>query len=191
MSYMIRMCAKTHDSEKGLRIFNDMQLEGFVEHSKPYNTVIAACASTRRYSDKAIEFWHLMHAKSIKPDKNTYTYVLKACAHLGDVNTAYDCLQEMKLNGFEPNENTYNQLIRVYAGAVKVPDTKHEHEQLYINDAWNLMDIIEKNHNLEMNIHILNSMVLLYANALRVEELEAKVLPLFDKYRIPHDIFTF
>ena len=97
----------------------------------------------------------------------------------------------MKLNGFEPNENTYNQLIRVYAGAVKVPNTKHEHVQLFINDAWNLMDIIEKNHNLEMNIHILNSMVLLYANALRVEELEAKVLPLFDKYRIPHDIFTF
>ena len=45
MSYMIRLCSKTHDSEKGLRIFNDMQLDGFVEHSKPYNSVLGACAA--------------------------------------------------------------------------------------------------------------------------------------------------
>jgi pentatricopeptide repeat protein len=105
---MIRLCSKTHDSEKGLRIFNDMQLDGFVEHSKPYNSVLGACAATKRYSPKAIEYWHLMHAKSIKPDEVTYTLVLKACAHLGDVQTAFDVLQEMKLNGFEPNEHVYN-----------------------------------------------------------------------------------
>jgi pentatricopeptide repeat protein len=85
MSYMIKLCSKTHDSEKGIRIFNDLQLDGFVEHSKPYNSILAACASTRRYSMKAIEYWHLMHAKSIKPDKMTYVHVLKACSHLGDI----------------------------------------------------------------------------------------------------------
>lgn len=92
MSYMIRLCSKTHDSEKAIRLFNDLELDGFVEHSKPYNSIIAACASTKRYAPKAIEYWHLMHAKSILPDFHTYTEVLKACAHLGDTTTAYDVL---------------------------------------------------------------------------------------------------
>jgi pentatricopeptide repeat protein len=78
------MCCKTHDSEKAIKLFNDLELDGFVEHSKPYNSILAACASTRRYAGKAIEYWHLMHAKSIMPDQLTYTQVLKACAQLGD-----------------------------------------------------------------------------------------------------------
>jgi pentatricopeptide repeat protein len=92
MSYMVRLCAKTHDSEKGLRLFNDLQLDGFVEHSKPFNSVLGACAATKRYAPKAIEYWHMMHAKAIKPDNLTYTLVLKACAQLGDVQTAYDVI---------------------------------------------------------------------------------------------------
>lgn len=191
MSYMIKLCAKTHDSEKGIRIFNDLQLDGFVEHSKPYNSILAACASTRRYSPKAIEYWHLMHAKSIKPDKMTYVHLLKACAHLGDVQTAYDALQELKLNGIEPDEAIYNQLIRVYAGAANVPGTKHDHVLMYIKDAWALFDLIEKKPNLEVNHNILNSMVMLYANTLKTEELEARVLPLFDKHRLSYNVYTF
>jgi len=38
-----------------------------------------ACASTKRYAEKAIEYWHMMHAKSIAPDQVTYVAVLKAC----------------------------------------------------------------------------------------------------------------
>ena len=191
MSYMIRMCCKTHDSEKAIKLFNDLELDGFVEHSKPYNSILAACASTRRYAGKAIEYWHLMHAKSIMPDQLTYTQVLKACAQLGDTQTAYDVLQEMKLNGMEANEHTYNQLIKVYAGAVALPNVLHEHIDMYIRDAWILFDQVEKKQNLEVNTHLLNSMVLLYANALRPEELEAKVFPLFDKFRHSYNVFTF
>lgn len=42
-----------------------------------------------------------------------------------------------------------------------------------------------------MNSNILNSMITLYAGALRPEELEAKVLPLFDKFRVPYNVYTF
>jgi len=34
-------------------------------------------------------------------------------------------------------------------------------------------------------------MVLLHANALRTEELETQVLPLFEKHRVAHDMFTY
>lgn len=33
--------------------------------------------------------------------------------------------------------------------------------------------------------------MLLYANALRVDDLDANVLPLFSKYKIKHDIYTY
>ena len=77
---MVRMCAASHDSEKAIRLFNDLELDGFTEHSKPYNSIMLACASTGRYAHKAIEYWHLMSAKNIQPDDLTYLAALKACA---------------------------------------------------------------------------------------------------------------
>jgi hypothetical protein len=49
---------------------------------------------------------------------------------------------------------------------------------MYINDAWSLLETMQKD-GLDLNINILNSMTYLYSNALRSEELEAKVLPLY------------
>ena len=43
IGYMRRVCAATH-------------------------SIIMACASTYRFAPKAIEYWHLMHAKNIMPD---------------------------------------------------------------------------------------------------------------------------
>jgi pentatricopeptide repeat protein len=68
LSYMVRLCAATHDSEKAIRLFNDLEIDGFVEHAKPYNSIMMACASTKRYAGKAIEYWHAMHAKNIPGD---------------------------------------------------------------------------------------------------------------------------
>ena len=79
----------------------------------------------------------------------------------------------------------------MYAEAINIPLTKHEHVEMYIRDAWNLFELVEKKQNLEINPHLLNAMVLIYANALRPEELEAKVLPLFDKHRHQYNIYTF
>ena len=37
-----------------------------------------------------------MTANGINPDEDTIVHSLKACAHLGDIKTAYDILQLMK-----------------------------------------------------------------------------------------------
>ena len=68
MSYMIRLCAKSKDPQKAIRMFNELQLDGFVEHSKPFNSIIMACASNQRFAANAIEYWHQMHMKDIEPD---------------------------------------------------------------------------------------------------------------------------
>lgn len=92
MGFMIRLCAATHDSEKAINLFNQMELKGFVEHAIPYNNIIFACASTKRYSEKAIDYWHAMHLKNIMPDRHTFVGVLKACSQLGDVKLAYEVI---------------------------------------------------------------------------------------------------
>ena len=150
-----------------------------------------ACASTKRYAPKAIEYWHTMHAKNIPPDQVTYVAVLKACAQLGDTQTAYDVLQELKINGHKVNVNIFNQLIKVYAGACLVPNTLDKHIQMYLNDGWELYQQMISETDYEPNIIIINSLVLLYSNALNVEELERKVLPLYAQNNIKYDVYTF
>jgi pentatricopeptide repeat protein len=45
LSYMIRICAFTHDSEKAIRLFNELESNGFVEYAAPYNSL------TKRYAE--------------------------------------------------------------------------------------------------------------------------------------------
>jgi len=91
-SQMIRICAATHESEKALNLFNQMEVNGFIEHAIPYNAIIFALASTKRYAPQALEYWRAMHLKNVVPDRHTFVAVLKACSQLGDVTTAYDVL---------------------------------------------------------------------------------------------------
>ncbi len=90
----------------------------------------------------------------------------------------------------------YNELFRVYAGACTLERVPEAHIDMYIKDAFELFRTLEKealkgDKDVEVNIQILNSLVLLHCNALRPEDLEADVLPLFDKHRIKHDVYTY
>lgn len=80
MSYMIRLCAATHEPEKAINLFNKMESGGFIEYSIPYNSLIFALASTKSYADKALDYWHKMQMKKITPDSHTFVAVLKACS---------------------------------------------------------------------------------------------------------------
>jgi pentatricopeptide repeat protein len=58
LSFMVRIAAKTHDSEKALRLFAELESDGFVEQAKPYNSIISALGSTARFAELAIQYWH-------------------------------------------------------------------------------------------------------------------------------------
>lgn len=85
----------------------------------------------------------------------------------------------------------YNGLIRTYASAAAVRLVKEDHVDMYIKDSWDLFEQLKNNPDAEVNIHILNSLLLLHTNALRVEELDANVLPLYEKFKIKHDVYTY
>jgi pentatricopeptide repeat protein len=135
---MIRIAGATHDSEKGLGLFYEMETNGFIETTKHYNAIISTLGTTKRYAEKAIEFWHKMRIAGIAPDRHTLVAVLKACSKLGDIETAFDAVQETKIHGVELSEHSYNGLIKVYAGAAALRRVKEEHIDTYIKDAWKL-----------------------------------------------------
>jgi len=97
----------------------------------------------------------------------------------------------MKIHGFPLTGYVFNGLLRTYAGAAAVRQVKEEHVDMYIKDAWKLFEQIKSSEHAEVNINILNSILLIHTNALRVEELDANVLPLYEKFKIKHDVFTF
>ena len=171
LSYMVRLCAATHDAEKGIRIFNAMEQHGYTRHAMPYNSIIFALASSKLYAEKALEYWHQMHVMNVAPDRHTFVAALKACAQLGDVKTAYDVLQEMKVQGSPMTEHAYNELIRVYGNACTKDSVPEAHIDMYVKDAFELFKSIEKGQEegVEVNIHILNSLTYLFTNALRPE----------------------
>ena len=131
-----------------------------------------------------------MKMTGIIPDSRTISYVLRACSKIGEVATATEVLQYMKINELPMNVHNYCHLIGVYARAVgSIYQEPHKIEE-YITDSWNLISIMT-NQPIPINRYILNQMVFLYCNALQPEGIEGLVLPMFDQYSIPYDHYTY
>jgi pentatricopeptide repeat protein len=57
---MIRLCRKTHDAEKAIRLFNELEATGYIEHCFVYNAIIFALASRSDFALEAIDYWRKM-----------------------------------------------------------------------------------------------------------------------------------
>ena len=85
-------------------------------------------------------YWQKMQMNQVEPDEHTFVAVFRACSKVGDVQTAFDALQDMRLRGFRLNEHGYNGLIKTYAGAAAQWNVKEEHIDLYVDDAMKLFN---------------------------------------------------
>jgi len=93
-----------------------------------YNTMIAAFAKARRTQD-ALTVFYSMRQEKIKPDKYTYTAVLKALVANKDITGAQELLQEMKEVGIPLDIVTYNTMIKGLCDSLKLYEA-----QLLINE---------------------------------------------------------
>lgn len=89
------------------------------------------------------------------------------------------------------NVYIYNGLLRTYAGAVATENIKEEIRNTYIEDAWNIFRQLQTVDNLQVNVNILNSLLLVHTKAIEAEKVEGLVLPLYEKYGITKDVFTY
>ena len=73
----------------------------------------------------------------------------------------------MKQKGIQPDEYIYNSLLKCYAGGVSLPDISEDTTNLFITDAWKLLDEIAKKKM--VNVNILNSFLLIFTQAIKTE----------------------
>ena len=115
--YNIALSAATKAGEEGL----DAALALFDSMSEPnrarrkpaknlvsYNTIIGALAKAGR-SEDAFAMFDRMKRSGVRPDKYTYTSLIKACVHEGDIQ---ELLFDMKEKGVQPDVVMYNAMIR-------------------------------------------------------------------------------
>ena len=95
----------------------------------------------------------------------------------------------MRLKKIEPTVVIYNSLIRVYANACLIERVTEEARGLMLVDTWKLLEeVIQKGM---VDTGILNNVMLVYGNALQEEKIEGLILPLFDKFGLVMDGFSY
>jgi len=191
LSYMIRLASYTHDSEKALALWNRLESKGFSKTVIHYNSIIFACSSRKDYAKRAIQYYNEMKSSSIAPDLHTFVGVLKACSKLGDINTANNLISEMKYIGTMTfNEHICTCLIKTYAEACRQPYCRGDYIDAYVKDSWEVFKLFE-NTNLPVNTHIVNSLLEVHAAGDRIEEIDGLVLPMYEKYNLKMNQFTY
>ena len=73
-----------------------------------YNTILSALSAAGRPVE-AFRIFDRMKQSKVRPDKYTYTPLIKACQNDGDIE---ELLYDMKENNIQPDTVTYNTMIR-------------------------------------------------------------------------------
>ncbi|CAD8082355.1 unnamed protein product [Paramecium sonneborni] len=186
---MIEICADTHEAEKAIQLYEQMNDMEFRDTTYIYNSIIKALGSRKDYAERALEYYRKMVLTNIKMDSDTIVCTLKACSQCGDVKIAHEVLKQMSQHKITLNKYIYTQIIRVYIGACSLPNLENKIVDLYIQDAWKIFN--EAASKQMITQRSLNSMCELMVTANRLPDLEGQVLPLFDQYQIPKDQFTY
>lgn len=190
MSIMMRICERTHDAEKAILIFKNMEEKGFVPTTFHFNCIISALASRRDYSEKAIEMYTKMKLLKLSPNQETFIMLLKATSHLGDIYTANELIKEIKALSYNIDQFIITGLIKTYASAVKNPLSTKEQISQYLDDTWELAKYAEDN-NIEINSYICNGILLTFCNAQKWDEVDNRVIPYFNKHKVKLNVFSY
>lgn len=81
-----------------------------------------------------------MKELGVQPDEDTFVHLFKACSMAGDLKTAFDALQIMKLNKIPMNKYILNSAIKVYGGVIKSDYMTNDLMEIYLKDAWKLFE---------------------------------------------------
>jgi len=90
------------------RVVDSDNKTGPVKNEVTYNTMISALCNAGRF-DEAFDLFDRMRRAGLRPDKYTYTALIKACTHEGDVQ---ELLYDMQERGVRADVVTYNTIMQ-------------------------------------------------------------------------------
>ncbi|KAK3034421.1 hypothetical protein RJ639_033692 [Escallonia herrerae] len=105
-----------------------------------YNTMIRAYTRSNQHT-QAIELYHGMLDKEIKPDKYTYTSVLKACTGVGDSKLGFLVHHDIVSKGLENDVFIGTGLVDMYSKIGDFGRAREVFDKMPVKDivVWNAM----------------------------------------------------
>lgn len=117
---LINACAKTDKVERALNLLVEMKQLGVAPTHMTYNAAIQAAGRSLRKHEEAHALLSEMRSAGYAPDLYSYTGVILACSHMGEVGRARAYLYELCGEGLEPDAVMLNTVLAVYARALSL-----------------------------------------------------------------------
>lgn len=175
-STLIHGWAKQNDAKRALKVFNQMQAENVPCNAVTYNCMIHACVRVGDLQG-SLDLLSTMK-KRIRPDKFTYSTIIKGYCGRGDVESALILFEEMLGDHLVPDLVIYNTLLdgcvktrhnnicdellcdmvdkwRIYPNSYTLSILiKRFGRQGDLNKAFALVDQLPKKYGFQANAHV-------------------------------------
>lgn len=148
-STVLKGFAVTKNIQKVFTVYDEMKNKGISCNTITYNTMLDACAKCCAMGNAAMLLQD-MKAASVEPDIITYSTIIKGYCLEGDVDRAFDVLEEMKRDDkFTPDEIMYNSILDGCAKEHRVD------EALKILDEMKAAGVGPSNYTLSILVKLL------------------------------------
>jgi pentatricopeptide repeat protein len=126
---MISACAKRDQVERAVNLLTEMKQLSLPITAVTYNAMIHAAGRSFRQAHLAHTYFNEMTVAGHAHDDYSYTAVLTACSHTGDVLRARTYMWQAMKEGIRPSLFTLNALLAVYMRALRKPKASVERSE--------------------------------------------------------------
>ncbi|KAJ6641352.1 Pentatricopeptide repeat-containing protein 1, mitochondrial [Pseudolycoriella hygida] len=112
---LIGGCARVGYSKKAFNLFTRMKQRGLKVTGGTYTSLFNACATCPWPQDglkKATRLREIMLEKGYEPNASNYNSMIKAFGRCGDIKTAFELVDEMKMKKLQIEVQTFNFLLQ-------------------------------------------------------------------------------
>eukprot|EP00339_Tiarina_fusa_P023090 CAMPEP_0117085128 /NCGR_PEP_ID=MMETSP0472-20121206/59878_1 /TAXON_ID=693140 ORGANISM="Tiarina fusus, Strain LIS" /NCGR_SAMPLE_ID=MMETSP0472 /ASSEMBLY_ACC=CAM_ASM_000603 /LENGTH=344 /DNA_ID=CAMNT_0004814327 /DNA_START=98 /DNA_END=1129 /DNA_ORIENTATION=- len=190
---MIDICARTYEAERAFNLFDEIKFLKLPMIDYTYNAMLKVCARRFDYFHKGFEILKEMKEAGYTPDSHSYHLLLSSCGPVGNLKAADLVMDKMEEDNIPITIKSYGILLNVLARTIqKNPDHKVHTALIARADlVFNQLQkyaLDKKASGQVLNVEedtitpvILNCYISVYAEALRLRQVEA-LMPLFDEF---------
>jgi pentatricopeptide repeat protein len=134
---LIDMYVKCARIEIARQLFDKMSTRNVVS----WNAMIAGYAQNGYDNEALVLFDQMMQITDVKPDSVTMTSVLRACAHLADLQKGEDIHHYIMNNGFQSDVSVGTALVSMYSKCGSIDFARQLFDKMSKRDvvSWNSM----------------------------------------------------
>ncbi|XP_057840750.2 pentatricopeptide repeat-containing protein At1g15510, chloroplastic [Cryptomeria japonica] len=133
---LIDMYAKCYSVRDAIKVFENMAQRDVIS----WTAMISGYAENQKYSE-ALELFHLMDRKGVRPNAMTMSSVISVCTHTTDLEQGKYAHDYMLRNGIKLELSVENALIDMYAKCKSIVDARSLFEKISQKDviSWSTM----------------------------------------------------